>query len=122
MSAITHAIERAKPVTPAGVVQVDLQNLMTQDWPAARYVLEPIVPRRESTLLGGHGGIGKSMLALTLAAHVACGRKWGPFPAVQCRAAYISLEDEAPTVRYRLRRIVEAYNLPTEYIIDALTV
>lgn len=122
MSAITRAIESAKPADPAGVTKVDLRDLMTQDWPSARYVLEPIVPRRETTLLGGHGGIGKSMLALTLAAHVACGRQWGPFPVVQCRAAYISLEDEAATVRYRLRRIAEAYNLPPAHVIDALTV
>jgi len=122
MNSVTRAIEKAKPTAPAGVVPVDLRGLMTQDWPAARYVLEPIVPRRETTLLGGHGGIGKSMLALTLAAHVACGRKWGPFPAVQCRAAYVSLEDEAATVRYRLRRIIEVYSLPPEHVIDALTV
>ena len=122
MNSVTRAIEKAKPTAAVGVAKVDLHGLMTQDWPSARYVLEPIVPRRETTLLGGHGGIGKSMLALTLAAHVACGRKWGPFPAVQCRAAYVSLEDEAATVRYRLRRIVEAYNLPPEYVIDALTV
>lgn len=80
---------------PRVLARVDLHDLMLQDWPAARYIFEPIIPRRETTLLGGHGGIGKSMLALTLAAHAACGRQWGPFPAVQCRAAYVSLEDEA---------------------------
>lgn len=122
MNSVARALEKAKPTAAAGVAKVDLRDLMTQDWPSARYVLEPIVPRRETTLLGGHGGIGKSMLALTLAAHVACGRRWGPYPVVQCRAAYVSLEDEAATVRYRLRRIVEAYNLPPEHVIDALTV
>lgn len=123
MSAVTRAIEDATPADgPHGLPRVDLRNLMEQDWPSARYVFEPIIPRRETTLLGGHGGIGKSMLALTLAAHAACGRQWGPFPAVQCRAAYVSLEDEAATVRYRLRRIVEAYNLRAESVIDAVTV
>jgi hypothetical protein len=112
----------SKDIPRANLAPVDLHGIMTQDWPGARYVIEPIIPRRETTLLGGHGGIGKSMLALTLAAHAACGRQWGPFPTVQCRAAYVSLEDEAATVRYRLRRIVEAYNLPSEHVIDALTV
>jgi RecA-family ATPase len=32
------------------------------------------------------------------------------------------LEDEAATVRYRLRRIIEVYSLPPEHVIDALTV
>lgn len=119
MSAIVSAIEDAKPT---GIAAIDLHDLMTQNWPSVRYVFEPIIPRRETTLLGGHGGIGKSMLALTLAAHAACGRQWGPFRAVQCRAAYVSLEDEAATVRYRLRRIIEAYSLPAQSIIDALVV
>jgi RecA-family ATPase len=106
----------------SALARVDLADLMTRDWPPARYVFEPIIPRREVTLLGGHGGIGKSMLGLTLAAHAACGRRWGPFPATQCPAVYLSLEDEAAIVLYRLRRIVEHYALPSEGITHALTV
>jgi RecA-family ATPase len=101
---------------------VDLRNLMQHEPPSARYVFEPIIPRRVTTLLGGHGGMGKSVLALTLAAHAACGRQWGPFVAVQCRAVYVSLEDDADTVRYRLRRIIEAYSLPAASAIDALQI
>lgn len=104
------------------LVLVDLRDLMQREPPSARYVFEPIIPRRVTTLLGGHGGMGKSVLALTLAAHAACGRRWGPFAAVQCRAVYVSLEDDADTVRYRLRRIIEAYNLPAASAIDALQV
>jgi len=104
------------------LVLVDMRDLMQREPPSARYVFEPIIPRRVTTLLGGHGGMGKSVLALTLAVHAACGRKWGPFAAVQCRAVYVSLEDDADTVRYRLRRIIEAYNLPAASAIDALQV
>ena len=104
------------------LMPIDLRDLMQHEPPSTRYVFEPIIPRRATTLLGGHGGMGKSVLALTLAAHAACGRKWGPFAAVQCRAVYVSLEDDADTVRYRLRRIIEAYNLPAASAIDALAV
>lgn len=104
------------------LVPIDLRDLMQREPPAARYVFEPIIPRRVVTLLGGHGGMGKSVLALTLAVHAACGRQWGPFAAVQCRAVYISLEDDADTVRYRLRRIIEAYNLPPAGAVEGLQV
>src|SRR6185437_16182752 len=121
--AMTATLEIEADVEPSEkLVSIDLRDLMQRDPPAARYVFELIIPRRVTTLLGGHGGMGKSVLALTLAAHAACGRQWGSFAAVQCRAVYVSLEDDADTVRYRLRRIIEAYNLPAVNVIDALRV
>lgn len=120
---MTTTLEVEAPPGPTDkLVRVDLGDLMQREPPATRYVFEPIIPRRVATLLGGHGGMGKSVLALTLAAHATCGRKWGPFPAVQCRAVYVSLEDDADTVRYRLRRIIEAYNLPADAVVAALQV
>lgn len=111
------------PAPPtAALTPVDLRDLMSQEWPGARYVLEPIMPRGETTLLGGHGATGKSTLALTWAAHVACGQGWGPFAAVQARAVYVSLEDRPDVVRYRLRRIIEAYELPAETVLAGLRV
>lgn len=80
---------------------------------------------RELRAIAGQGQVRhacKSMLALTLAAHAACGMRWGAFPAVQCPAAYFSLEDEAAIVMYRLRRIVEAYELPAQNVIDGLRI
>lgn len=115
-------VERARGATPPMLREVSLDDLMTQEWPSARYIFEPIIPRRETTLLGGHGGAGKSVLALILAAHAACGRQWGSFPVVQGRSVYVSLEDDAGTVRYRLRRIIDAYNLPGESVCAAVRV
>jgi hypothetical protein len=120
---MTQTLEVEAPSEAGGeLALVDLRDLMQCDPPSARYVFEPIIPRRVTTLLGGHGGMGKSVLALILAAHAACGRQWGPFAAVQCRAVYVSLEDDADTVRYRLRRIIDAYNLPAANVLDALQV
>lgn len=104
------------------LVPVPLGDLMTREPPATRYVFDPIIPRRVTTLLGGHGGMGKSVLALTLAAHAACGWRWGSFHTVQCRVVYVSLEDDADTVRYRLRRIIEAYGLPAENVLSEVQV
>jgi len=99
---------------------VSLDGLMQQAWPEHRFVVEKIIPRREPTLLGGHGGMGKSALALTIGAHVVCGRKWGPFATIQSPVAYFSFEDEADTMRYRLRRIVEQYGLDGATVASSL--
>lgn len=95
---------------------VDLSQYDEQavtDWPC---VIESIAPRRVTTLLSGHGGAGKSMLGLILAAHVASGRGWGPLAIEPGRAVFVSLEDEAAVVTARLRRITEVYGLPVDEV------
>ncbi len=87
-----------------------------------RYVVEPTIPRGYVTLLGGHGGSGKSLLALVLAAHCAAGRAWAGLPVISCRSLYVTLEDPADLVRLRLRRIVAAYDLPVDAIESAVTI
>lgn len=91
---------------------VDLAGLLTTPTPAPPYVIHGLIPRRVVTLLGGHGGAGKSIAGLTLAAHVAGGaHTWAGFAVEDGRALYVSLEDPGDVVRYRLRKIVEAYAL-----------
>ena len=91
---------------------VDLAGLLTTPTPAPAYVIHGLIPRRVVTLLGGHGGAGKSIVGLTLAAHVAGGaHTWAGFAVEDGRALYVSLEDPGDVVRYRLRKIVEAYGL-----------
>lgn len=96
----------------ASLQLVSLAGLMDEaeePWP---HVLACYFPRRVVTLLGGHGGVGKSMLALVLAAHVAAGRPWGPLAVERGRVVFLSFEDEAKVLRQRLRRIIEVYGLP----------
>lgn len=79
-------------------------------------VVQALVPRDEVTLLTGHGGSGKSLMAMILAAHVACGRPWAGFEVMQCRALVLTIEDSEAVVRVRLRRIASRYALPVELI------
>lgn len=90
---------------------VSITNLASAELVPPRFVIDPLVPRRAVTLFGGHGGSGKSLLALILAAHVATGRVWAGFSVERGRALFVSLEDEGDLVRFRLRRIAEVYSL-----------
>lgn len=101
---------------------VDLSGLATATVTPTRYAVEWIIPRKHVTLLGGHGGMGKSVLALALAAHVVCGRDWGALPCAKQRALYVSLEDAGDVVRHRLSNIARAYALPMDWIEQALDV
>jgi len=101
---------------------VSLADLTTAILPPTRFVIEPLLPRGHITLLGAHGGAGKSVLALIMAAHVTCGQKLADLSITCGRALYISLEDNADLIRWRLRKIVETYELPIESVIHNLTV
>lgn len=78
------------------------------------FLISQWVPRGTVTLLGAHGGAGKSTLALILAAHVACGASFCGHDVTPGRTLFVSLEDPLGIVRYRLRRIVAAYGLDAE--------
>lgn len=112
------ALEAGQALRP-----VDLSGLLTTPTPAPAYAIHGLIPRRVVTLLGGHGGAGKSIVGLTLAAHVAGGaHTWAGFAVEDGRALYVSLEDPGDVVRFRLRKIVEAYALDTAKVERRLTV
>lgn len=104
------------------LIVADLTGFATRDLPPPRYAVAQLVPRGYVTLLGAHGGAGKSMLGLILAAHVAAGVPWAGLPVTQGRSVFVSLEDQAQLILHRLRRIVSAYGLPPEPIMENLTV
>lgn len=100
--------------------EVKLDDVMSASLETVRYALNPWMPRRHVTLLGGHGGIGKSSLALAISAHVACGLPFAGMAVEQSTVLFVSLEDEACIVRLRLRSIIEAYGLPAERVLASL--
>jgi hypothetical protein len=121
--ATVYEIEQREPDRPPAVLgAVELGNVMAAEIAPPAFVVYPLIPRGLVTLLGGHGGAGKSVLALTLAAHVAAGRDWAGFPVESGRVLYVSLEDGAELIRFRLRRIVQAYGLDPRAIADGLRV
>jgi hypothetical protein len=108
--------EQARP----SLVEVPLVDVMSANPELVRFAVSPWMPRRHVTLFGGHGGIGKSSLALAIGAHVACGLPFAGLEVEKSAVLIVSLEDEASIVRYRLRRIIDEYRLPAEHVLDSL--
>jgi hypothetical protein len=71
------------------------------------FIVDRFLPAGEVTLLAGHGGAGKSTVALHLAVCMALGK---PFHGNRCerrRVAYLSCEDDARVLHVRLERIIK---------------
>lgn len=100
---------------------VNMADVMTADLPAHEFVVAHWIPRRLVTLLAGHGGMGKSYLALVLAAHVAAGEDIAGLAVAQGRVLFVSLEDEPRLVRWRLRKIIEVYNFDGQKVLENIT-
>jgi hypothetical protein len=105
---------------PLRVVQVG--DLKAAPLPPVRFVVDPIIPRREVTLLSAHGGAGKSTLGLTFAAHHAAGARWNGLCSITGRALFVSLEDSGDLVRWRLRAICAAYGLNEKLVSENVTI
>ena len=90
---------------------VPIHDLGHDDVPEPQYIVEPILPTGVPTLLGAHGGTGKSFLALILAACVAAGRDFMGMPVQRVRVVFYSAEDGRKVLRWRLQKICRALRI-----------
>jgi KaiC/GvpD/RAD55 family RecA-like ATPase len=96
--------------------RVRVRNLSSAIAAEVTHAVERLVPDGEVTLLGGHGGSGKTTFAEVLLAHVACGRAWAGHAVSGGPVIFASMEDPAPRVIARVRKIAEAYSLDMDLI------
>jgi phage/plasmid primase-like uncharacterized protein/KaiC/GvpD/RAD55 family RecA-like ATPase len=94
----------------------DLSDLRSAQLDPPEFLVDPLIPRGHLTLFGGHGGSGKSVVALAISAHVACGRSWAGLPAASGRVMFVSFEDSEKLVKWRLKQIAHEYALNYETI------
>lgn len=95
----------------SGLVEVDLSSFERLQPEPVESRLGAFLPVPHVTLLGGHGGSGKSFLSLIWAVHVALGEPWGGLRTKAGRVLFLSLEDGADVLLWRLRKVVDGYGL-----------
>jgi RecA-family ATPase len=82
--------------------------------PPREWHVEGLIPANQVTMLGGDGGVGKSLLALQLAVASAAGKTWiGHHPA-QGPAMYISAEDDRDELHRRVSAIASSQAIQME--------
>jgi RecA-family ATPase len=73
-----------------------------------RYIAPDFLPFREVSLFNGHGGSGKTQLALQIAVAVVLGTDCFTFPiAVKGPVIFYTVEEEQEEIQHRLQRILE---------------
>lgn len=77
-------------------------------------IVEGLVADEDVTLLGGHGGVGKSFLALQMACAVALGEPVLGCDTRQSRVLYYSAEDGRKRLKRRLRRVTDTFDYDPE--------
>lgn len=107
--------------TPSALVPVDVDDVMTALPKPPGYVVAPWLPRRVVTLFGGHGGAGKTTLAVAIGAHVAAGEPLAGLEVERDKVVVVSLEDEPAVMRLRLRRVIEEYQLNHFKVLENFT-
>jgi putative DNA primase/helicase len=92
-----------KPVSVADVVRNPSQP--------PSFVWDGYLPRGVVSMLGAHGGTGKSTIALMLAVSVALGRSLFGVNTQSGKAVFVSLEDGTHIVRHRLAHICQLWGI-----------
>lgn len=84
---------------------LDLESLAAREPERPKFILHDWMPCGYATLLAGHGGVGKSGIALHLAVCIAAGVPFFGQELERRRVLYLSCEDREGVLHWRLRRI-----------------
>lgn len=95
------------PSAPLWPPALDLEALAEIEPERPKFLMEDWLPCGYATLLAGHGGTGKSQIALMLAVCIAAGVPFYGKTVERRRACYLSCEDRADILHWRLRRICD---------------
>lgn len=111
--------EHTAPPWPA---PLDLVRLAGISPAPPEMIIPDWLPAGCATLLAGHGGMGKSGLALHLAVSLAAGRPFYGLPVQKRRVLYLSCEDRESVIHWRLARLCEYRDISMPTLAGSLAV
>lgn len=101
---------------------LDLRTLAQRDPVPPEFIINDWLPAGYATLLAGHGGLGKSGIALYLATCIASGLPFFGLQVAQRRVIYLSCEDRESVLHWRLARICAHLNVQLDGLHESLDV
>lgn len=116
---LTNAVEPLLEPTPSPkplLKRLGVADVHSNPSPAPHYIWKDYVPRGVVTLLGAHGGAGKSTIALMLGVCAALGKALFGVPTLECKTLFVSLEDSERVVRHRLAGICRALEVDPQIL------
>ncbi len=90
---------------------IDPLGLADKPIPARRWMVRDWIPHGAVTLLGGDGGVGKSLLAMQLLTAAAIGKSWLGQETMPCRVLGVFCEDDADELHRRQHDINRHYGI-----------
>ena len=100
----------SEPPKPEPLLQpVSVFDVASNPSTPPAFVWDGYLPRGVVSLLGAHGGTGKSTVALMLSVCAALGRSLFGVDTKPCNVVFASLEDGSAIVRHRLAGICETW-------------
>lgn len=84
---------------------LDLREMAATAPARPKFIIPDWLPAGYATLLAGHGGVGKSAIALNLAVCLAAGLPFFGLEVARRRVLYLSCEDRTDVLHWRLTRI-----------------
>jgi hypothetical protein len=101
---------------------LDLATLATEVPQRPAFVVRDWLPAGYATLLAGHGGVGKSVIALLLAVCIALGLAFFGIATERRRVLYISCEDRESLLHWRLVHICAYLGLDMSELAGKLSI
>ena len=111
-----------KPQAAVDFLRVSIADIYENPSPEPAFIWAGRIPRGHVTLLGAHGGTGKSMLALQLAVAVCLGADFLGASTEQGRVLFFSGEDGGPVLRHRLGFIADHFGASPHSLAERLVI
>ncbi len=97
--------DQQQPLGADWPAPLDLAALAARDPQAPQFIVDDWLPVGYASLLAGHGGAGKSAIALFLAVCIVAGVPFFGVQVARKRVLYLSCEDREGVLHWRLARI-----------------